>query len=106
MVAPGSFRMTAGREAARIGRMLNPLEIRRRLSESAVAAVQGDRLVLDETASWLASVTARELLRIDHDGRQSRYEGQALGKSEQWTSEVLASPLPVVAVLASMHPDG
>jgi hypothetical protein len=46
--------MTAGREAARIGCVLTPLEIRRRPSEGVVAAVQGDRLVLDETASWLA----------------------------------------------------
>lgn len=86
--------------------MLTTLEIRRRLGEGAVAAVQGDRLVLDETASWLTSVTAREFLRIDHDARQFRYERPALGKSEEWTSEVLASPLPVVAVLAGMHPDG
>lgn len=86
--------------------MLNPPQIRSRLGESAAAALQGDLVVLDETASWLTSVTARELLRIDHDARQFRYEGPALGRSEQWTSEVLASPLPVVAVLASMHPDG
>ncbi|MFC3890911.1 hypothetical protein ACFOWZ_05445 [Lentzea rhizosphaerae] len=86
--------------------MLNPPQIHSRLGESAAAAFQGDRFVLDQTASWLTSVTARELLRIDHDARQFRYEGPALGKSEKWTSEVLASPVPVVAVLASMHPDG
>lgn len=86
--------------------MLNPPQIRSRLSESAAAALRGDRFVLDETASWLTSVTARELLRIDHDARQFRYQGPALGRPEKWTSEVLASPVPVVAVLASMHPDG
>ncbi|SDO49917.1 hypothetical protein [Lentzea jiangxiensis] len=86
--------------------MLNPPQIRNRLGGSAAAAWRGDRLVLDETASWLTSVTARELLRIDHDARRFRYEGPALGEPEKWTSEVLASPVPVVAVLASMHPNG
>lgn len=95
--------MTAGSEAARINRMLSPPQIRRRLSDSAEAAFRGDRAALEETASWLASVTARELLGIDHCARQFRYEGPALGKSERWT---LADPLPVVAALASMHPDG
>jgi hypothetical protein len=100
------FRMTAGREVARIVAMLSPPQIRRRLSESAAAVFHGDRTVLDETASWLASVTARELLRIDYYARQVRYGGPALGGSQKWTKEVLASPLPVVAALASMHPDG
>jgi hypothetical protein len=86
--------------------MLNPPQIRRRLSESAAAAVGGDTVALHETAFWLTSVTARELLRIDYYARQFRYEGPALGKPKQWTREVLASPLPVVAALASMHPDG
>ncbi|MCG8927632.1 hypothetical protein [Lentzea sp. CC55] len=86
--------------------MLNPPQIRSRLGESAAAAWQGDRFVLDETASWLTSVTARELLRIDHDARRFRYEVPALGEPEKWTSEVLASPVPVVAVLAGMHPNG
>lgn len=104
--ATGPFQMTGGREAVRIGRMLNLPQIRSRLGEGAAAALQGDRGLLDETASWLTSVSARELLRIDHYARQFSYEGPALGRSETWTDEVLASPLPVVAVLASMHPDG
>ena len=86
--------------------MLNLPQIRSRLGEGAAAALRGDRRLLDETTSWLTSVTARELLRIDHDARQFSYEGPALGRSEKWTEEVLASPLPVVAVLAGMHPDG
>jgi len=86
--------------------MLNLPQIRSRLGEAAAAALQGDRGLLDETASWLTSVTARELLRIDHDARQFSYEGPALGQSDKWTNEVLASPLPVVTALASMHPDG
>jgi hypothetical protein len=98
--------MTAGREAARINRMLSPPQIRRRLSEGAAAALRDDRAVLDETASWLTSATARELLRIDHWARRFRSEGPALGESRNWTGNVLASPLPVVAALASMHPDG
>lgn len=85
--------------------MLSPPQIRRRLSESAAAAFRGDRAVLDETASWLTSVTARELLRIDYYARQSRYM-PTLGRSQQWTRQVLAGPLPVIAALASMHPDG
>jgi hypothetical protein len=61
---------------------------------------------LDETTSWLTTVAARELLRIDYYARQVRYEASALGLPQQWTRDVLASPLPVVAALASMHPNG
>ncbi|MFI7064570.1 hypothetical protein ACIBL3_26505 [Kribbella sp. NPDC050124] len=86
--------------------MLSPSEIRHRLGEGASAALRGDRAVLDEAASWLASLTARELLRIDYHARQIRYEGPTLGQSQDWSKEVLASPVPVVAALASMHPDG
>ncbi|MGW1340027.1 hypothetical protein ACWCOV_03155 [Kribbella sp. NPDC002412] len=86
--------------------MLNQPDVRRRLGEGAAAALRGDRVVLDATASWLASSTARELLRIDFDARQVRYEGPTMGQSERWSDQVLASPLPVVAALASMHPDG
>lgn len=98
--------MTADQEAARLERMLSPPQLRRRLSEGAAAAFRGDKAVLDETAAWLTSATARELLRIDHDARRFSHEGPALGKPERWTGEVLASPLPVVAALASMHPNG
>lgn len=100
------FRMTSCREAARIDSMLTPPQIRRRLSESAAAALRGDTAALAETTSWLTSVTARELLRIDYYARQFRYEGPTLGNPQEWTPNVLASPLPVVAALASMHPDG
>lgn len=86
--------------------MLSPPEIRRRLREGVAAAVRGDQAVLAETASWLTSVTARELLRIDRYARQFRHEGPTLGLSRQWTRKVLRSPLPVVAALASTHPDG
>jgi hypothetical protein len=98
--------MTAGREDVRMDCMLTPPQIRRRLGEGAAAAFRGDRAVLDETASWLTSLTARDLLRIDYCARQFRYEGPTLGQSQMWTREVLASPLTVVAALASMHPDG
>ncbi|MEU0882457.1 hypothetical protein ABZ345_27920 [Lentzea sp. NPDC005914] len=47
MAAAGSTQMTVGREAARIGCMLNPPQIRSRLGEDAAAALQGDRFVLD-----------------------------------------------------------
>lgn len=86
--------------------MLSPHQIRRLLDEGAVAVRRGDRTVLDETACWLTSVTARELLRIDSFARQFRYDGPILGEAQQWTATVLASPVPVVAALASMHPDG
>ncbi|MFD5826996.1 hypothetical protein [Lentzea sp. NPDC060358] len=86
--------------------MLTLPQIRSRLAEAAAAALRGDRPVLDETASWLASVTARELLRIDDGARQFRCEGPALGQAQGWTDEVLARPFPVVAVLACMHPNG
>lgn len=97
--------MADRREGVRIGGVLSPSQIRRRLSESAAAVVRGDRGFLRETASWLVSVTPRELLRIDYHARQDRYE-RPLGAPEEWTSEVLEGPLPVVAVLGSMHPDG
>ena len=98
--------MTVGCEADRIDRMLSPPQIRRRLGDSAAAAFRGDRAVLDETAAWLTSVTARELLRIDYYARRFCGEGPMLGTSQQWTRKVLDSPLPVVAALGSMHPDG
>ncbi|GAB3458902.1 hypothetical protein [Actinophytocola sediminis] len=86
--------------------MLTPARIRRRLSESAAAVFQGAPAGMAETSSWLASVTARELLRIDHYARQFRYEGPTLGTAQKWTRTVLANPLPVVPALASLHPDG
>jgi hypothetical protein len=86
--------------------MLNPVEIRGRLAEGAAAALRGDRTVLEEIASWLDSASARELLRIDDFARQFRYEGPVLGKSQQWTEEILDRSLPAVTALASMHPDG
>lgn len=86
--------------------MLSPPRIRDRLGEGAEAASRKDPAALAEAASWLASVTARELLRIDHYARQCRYEGPTLGPAAQWRRGVLARSQPVVAVLASMHPDG
>lgn len=94
--------MPSCREAVRIGAVLTPLQIRRRLGEGVAAAFRGDAAALSETSSWLTSVTARELLRIDYYARQVRHEGSALGTAQEWTS----CPLPVVAALASMHPDG
>lgn len=85
--------------------MLSPPLIRRRLSEGAAAVFRRDSAVLAETASWLASVTARELLRIDTCARRFRYE-PTLSVAKRWTQDVLASPSPVVAALASMHADG
>lgn len=86
--------------------MLTPPQIRRRLRDTAAAILRGDRAALDETTSWLTTVTARELLRIDYYARQVRYERPTLEEPQQWTRDVLASPPPVVAALASMHPDG
>jgi hypothetical protein len=94
--------MTAAGEAARIDRMLNPPQIRRRLGVRAAAAFRGDRAVLDETAAWLTSVTARELLRIDYYARQLR----GRWPTRQRAMNVLESPPPGLAALASMHPDG
>ncbi|WP_328609255.1 hypothetical protein OG943_09050 [Amycolatopsis sp. NBC_00345] len=86
--------------------MLTPSQIRQRLSNAAVAAMRGDRVALAETTAWLTAVTARELLRIDDHARRDRYEGPALGESRLWKRKVLASPQPVVAALAALHPDG
>ena len=84
--------------------MLSPPEIRSRLRESAEAVFRDDHVSLEETAGWLASVTARELLRIDHCARRFHYEGPLLGSAEKWTSQLMARP--VVAALGSMHPSG
>lgn len=84
--------------------VLSPPEIRQRLSVGAAAAVNDDSEVLDDVWSWLTSVPARELLRIDGVARQF-YGGSLLGQPQNWTTDVLSGP-PVVAVLASMHPDG
>jgi hypothetical protein len=105
-VGPALFRVTADGELGRLGSMLDHQEIRRRLGASATAAVEGNTDALRSTASWLTSATARELLRIDDCAREFRYEGPVLGEARQWTREVLASPLPVVAALAGMHRDG
>lgn len=85
--------------------MLTPGEIRRRLAEASDATVRGDRAGLDKSASWLDAASARELLRIDYFARRFSYDGPALGASEQWT-ELALEQHPVVAVLASVHPDG
>jgi hypothetical protein len=88
-----------------MGDMLTPGEIRRRLAEASDATVRRDWAGLDETASWLDGASARELLRIDYFARQFSYDGPTLAASEQWTEPALEQH-PVVAVLASVHPDG
>ncbi|WP_275292620.1 hypothetical protein [Amycolatopsis sp. La24] len=77
--------------------MQTPAQIRAQLS------LGRDQSGLAETEAWLASATARELLRIDHYARQARYPVPLLGRASSWK---LKNAAPVVAVLASMHPDG
>ncbi len=88
-----------------MGDMSTPGEIRRRLAEAADATVRRDRAGLDESASWLDAASARELLRIDYYARRFSYDGPALGAPEQWTEPALEQH-SVVAVLASLHPNG
>ncbi|MFD2471458.1 hypothetical protein [Amycolatopsis silviterrae] len=83
--------------------MQTAAEIRHHLKRGAVAARRDDQAVLAETADWLASATARELLRIDYYARQFRYEEPALGSAKDWW---LKDAVPFVAALASMHQDG
>ncbi|UKD53280.1 hypothetical protein L3Q65_36095 [Amycolatopsis sp. FU40] len=78
--------------------MRTPAQIREQLS-----LVAGRQVELAETEAWLASATARELLRIDHYARQARYPVPLLGQAKDWK---LGNTTPVVAALASMHPDG
>ncbi|MBN9746042.1 hypothetical protein DMP23_34015 [Amycolatopsis sp. A1MSW2902] len=77
--------------------MQTPAQIRAQLS------LGRDQSGLAETEAWLASATARELLRIDHYARQARYPVPLLGRARSWQ---LKNASPVVAALASMHPDG
>lgn len=86
--------------------MLSSPQIRRRLRAGVAGVMRSDEAVLDETESWLSSVTAAGLLRIDSCSRQFRYDGPpTLGPSQQWTRTVLATS-SAAAALASMHPDG
>ncbi|GAA5000072.1 hypothetical protein GCM10023317_31860 [Actinopolymorpha pittospori] len=86
-------------------RVLSPADVRERLRTAATAAFEGDVAALELAESWLTSVSARDLLRIDGFARQYRCEGPTLGTSQQWTRQVLSGSLPAAA-LASMHPDG
>ncbi|MYW94412.1 hypothetical protein G3I59_28410 [Amycolatopsis rubida] len=79
--------------------MQTPAQIREQLSLATGRAQSG----LAETEAWLVSATARELLRIDHYARQARYPVPVLGRAKDWK---LKNATPVVAALASMHPDG
>jgi len=85
--------------------VLRPLDIRERLGNASAAAVARDEAGLELAESWLANVSARELLRIDGFARQYRYDGPMLGKAQNWTRGVLNGSL-TAAALASMHRDG
>ncbi|ATY15772.1 hypothetical protein CU254_39325 [Amycolatopsis sp. AA4] len=81
--------------------MQTPAQIREQLS--LAAANRRFPSGLAEAEAWLASATARELLRIDYYARQSRYPVPVLGRARDWK---LKNAAPVVAALASLHPDG
>lgn len=87
------------------GEVLSPAEIRDRLRDAAAAAFAGDTLDLAVTKAWLETLTGRDLLRVDGLGRQFRFDGPTLGKSQEWTRQVLESS-DVCAAIASMHRDG
>ncbi|WP_037367489.1 hypothetical protein [Amycolatopsis orientalis] len=81
--------------------MQTPAQIRAqlRLAAATIRTPSG----LAETEAWLVSATAREMLRIDYYARQARYPVPVLGRAHRWK---LKHASPVVAALASMHPDG
>ncbi|WP_409461886.1 hypothetical protein [Amycolatopsis sp. GA6-003] len=81
--------------------MQTPAQIRAQLS--LAAANRRFSSGLAEAEAWLASATAREMLRIDYYARQARYPVPVLGRARDWK---LKNATPVVAALASMHPDG
>jgi hypothetical protein len=82
-----------------------PAQIRARLRAAVAAVVEGDTAGCEAAQSWLMTVPARDLLRIDGFARQWRYEGPTMGKSQQWTHRVLKRT-ELAPALASMHPDG
>lgn len=81
--------------------MQTPGQIREQLSRGA--ANRRFQSGLAETEAWLAAASAREMLRIDYYARQARYPVPVLGRAKDWK---LRNATPVVAALASMHPDG
>lgn len=81
--------------------MHTPAQIRQQLSRAAASRRYQSGLA--ETEAWLAATSARELLRIDYYARQARYPVPVLGRAKEWK---LKNAAPVVAALASMHPDG
>ena len=85
--------------------VLTPADIRARLRAAVAAAVEGDAAGCQSAHSWLMTVSARDLVRIDGFARQWRYEGPTMGKSQHWTRQVLRSA-DLAPTLASMHPDG
>lgn len=85
--------------------MQSHAEVRAHLAQGAAAVFSGDHAGMARAATWLGSLSARELLRVD-GGARSVLHGPSLGLSEQWTDEVLASSGVAGAALGSMQYDG
>ena len=85
--------------------MQSAAEIRDPLRAAAAAAFAGDTTVLAEARNWLETLSGRELLQVDGFARQFRYDGATLGKSTDWTRDVLEST-DIGAAIGSMHHDG
>ena len=85
--------------------MQSHAEIRAALADGAAAVFSGDDARMAQAATWLGSLSARELLRVDGSAR-SVLHGPTLGRSEQWTDKVLATSGIAGAALGSMHYDG
>ena len=85
--------------------MQSAAEIRDPLRAAAAAAFAGDTTVLAEARNWLETLSGRELLQVDGFARQFRYDGATLGKSSDWTRDVLEST-DIGAAIGSMHHDG
>jgi hypothetical protein len=85
--------------------VLTPSEIRERLRFASGAVFVSDSQGMADAGNWLATVSGRELLRVDGFARQYRYEGPTLGDAQQWTSSIVNNT-EVAAAIGSMHRDG
>lgn len=85
--------------------MLTTVEIAGRLADghAAVRARQNEPLTALE--SWLLSISARELLRVDRTARFWRHR-DALGPGASWSGWALKGRGHVAGALAGMHADG
>ncbi|WP_036968056.1 hypothetical protein [Promicromonospora kroppenstedtii] len=84
--------------------MLRNVDIAERLAEGLAAVRARDAASTAVLESWLLSMPARDLLRVDQAARHWRLA--ALGSAEEWSDRALRGSGHVGVALASMHYNG